>query len=62
MVQMPSMVTSTADGSFIRTLDITNLKPSWAYMIKLALYCGLSSMQLAPALSATNTAWDAVQY
>jgi len=60
MVQKNSIVTDTAAGSFVSKFDITTLKPSWAYMIKLALYCGLSSMQLAPGLSATNTAWDAV--
>ena len=31
-------------------------------MIKLTLYCGLSSMQLAPSLSATNTSWNAIKH
>lgn len=59
MVQRPSTA-GTAEGSFVGAFDITAVKPSWAYMIKLAIYCGLSSMQLAPGLSATNTAWDAI--
>ena len=65
---MDSMVTS-AGGTFTTSMvkadqrfDIKSLKPNTCYMVSLALYCGLSSQLLAPALASTGAVWEALQY